>query len=180
MRMVPRILDPRADRQIFRRAARDFRVPCHAASKLRTRKREVPVEFTSESIVRLYDTDAAGFLFYGSQFRFAHEALENFLEHLGFPVGQMIRNREALFPVVHAEADYRETLVVGDRLAVNVAVKAIGERSFTIAYRLVLADGRAAGSVVTVHAALDPATGASRPLPEAVRVALAPYLAPQA
>lgn len=135
------------------------------------------MEFTSESIVRLYDTDAAGFLFFGSQFRFAHEALENFLEHLGFPVGRIIRGREVLFPVVHAEADYRAPLAVGDRLTVKLGVDAIGERSFTIAYRLTLADGREAGSAVTVHAALDPGTGASRALPEAVRVALGPYLA---
>ena len=133
------------------------------------------MEFTSESIVRLYDTDAAGFLFFGSQFRFAHEALENFLEHLGFPVGGLIRGREVLFPVVHAEADYRAPLAVGDRLAVKVSVDAIGERSFTIAYRLGLPDGREAGSAVTVHAALDPRTGASRTLPEAVRIALGPY-----
>ena len=134
------------------------------------------MEFTSESVVRLYDTDAAGFLFFGSQFRFAHEALENFLERIGFPVGGLIRGREALFPVVHAEADYRAPLKVGDRVTVRLAVRAIGDRSFTITYRLTLADGGEAGSVVTVHAALDPATGASRPLPEAVRAALGPYL----
>ena len=135
------------------------------------------MEFASESVVRLYDTDAAGFLFFGSQFRFAHEALENFLEHLGFPVGQIIRGREALFPVVHAEADYRAPLRVGDRLTVRLAVRAVSERSFTIAYRLVLGDGGAVGSVVTVHAALDPVTGSSRSLPDAVRAALVPYLA---
>jgi YbgC/YbaW family acyl-CoA thioester hydrolase len=138
------------------------------------------VEFTSGSVVRLYDTDAAGFLFFGSQFRFAHEALEGFLEQVGFPVGGLIRSREALFPVVHAEADYRTPLRVGDRVTVRLAVRAIGDRSFTIGYRLTLADGRDAGSVTTVHAALDPATGASRPLPEAVLAALGPYLSPAA
>jgi len=135
------------------------------------------MEFTSESTVRLYDTDAAGFLFFGAQFRFAHEALEGFLEHLGFPIAQLIRGRQVLFPVVHAEADYRTPLTVGDRLTVRVVVRALGERSFTIGYRLLLADGRDAGSVTTVHAALDPATGTSCQLPDAVRVAFGPYLA---
>lgn len=138
------------------------------------------MEFTSESTVRLYDTDAAGFLFFGAQFRFTHAALEDFLEQIGFPVGRLIRSQEALFPVVHAEADYRAPLAVGDRLTVRISVQAIGDRSFTIGYRLLLADGREAGSAVTVHAALDPETGASRSLPEAVRVALGPYLTPSA
>jgi len=135
------------------------------------------MEFASESIVRLYDTDAAGFLFFGSQFRFAHEALENFLEHLGLPIAGIVRGRAVLFPVVHAEADYRTPLAVGDRLSVRVVVRALGDRSFTMGYRLLLADGREAGSVTTVHAALDASWGASCALPEAVRAAFGPYLA---
>jgi len=135
------------------------------------------MEFTSESIVRLYDTDAAGFHFYGAQFRFAHEALENFLEHVGLPIAKIIRERAVLFPVVHAEADYRAPLAAGDRLTVRVVVRALGERSFTIGYRLLLADGREAGSVMTVHAAITADSGASCPLPDAVRTAFGPYLA---
>jgi len=135
------------------------------------------MEFTCGQTVRLYDTDAAGFLFYGSQFRIAHAALEDFLAHLGLPIGVVLRERTTLFPVVHAEADYRAPLAAGDRLTVRVEVRALGERSFTIGYRFLLPDGREAGSVLTVHSALDTATGASCPLPEPVRAALAPYLA---
>ena len=136
------------------------------------------MEFVSEARVRLYDTDAAGFLFYGSQFRIAHAALEEFLERLGLPIADVIRGGGVLFPVVHAEADYRTPLAVGDRLSVRVGARAIGDRSFTIGYRLLLPDGREAGSVVTVHAALDAAAGAARPLPDALRRALEPYLLP--
>jgi acyl-CoA thioesterase FadM len=138
------------------------------------------VDFTCEQTVRLYDTDAAGFLFYGSQFRIAHAALEDFLAHLGLPIGGILRERALLFPVVHAEADYRTPLTAGDRLAVGVGVRAIGERSFSVAYRFLLPDGREAGSVLTVHSALDPATGASCSLPAALREAFSPYLAPPA
>lgn len=133
------------------------------------------MEFSSEVTVRLFDTDAAGFIFYGAQFRFAHAALEDFLEHLGFPIGGIVRDRSVLFPVVHAEADYRAALAAGDRLRVGLSVRSIGERSFAIAYRFELADGRDAGAAVTVHAALDPETGASCALPPAVRAALEPY-----
>ena len=134
------------------------------------------MEFTCTSIVRLYDTDAAGFHFYGAQFRFAHEALEDFLEHIGQPIAATIRDRNVLFPVVHAEADYRAPLAVGDRLTVRVVVRALGERSFSLGYRLLLADGREAGSVVTVHAAVNAASGSSCTLPDEVRTALEPYL----
>ena len=135
------------------------------------------MEFVSQSIVRLYDSDAAGFHFFGAQFRFAHEALENFLDHIGLPIARIIRDRELLFPVVHAEADYRAPLAVGDRLIIRVVVRALGDRSFTMGYRFFLADGREAGSVMTVHAAVAAATGAPCPLPDAVRAAFGPYLA---
>jgi len=135
------------------------------------------MEFACETVVRLYDSDAAGFLFFGAQFRFAHEALEEFVAHIGQPIGVTIRDREVLFPVVHAEADYRVPLAVGDRLSVKVVVRALGERSFSMGYRLLLADGREAGSVMTVHASVSAATGKACPLPEQVRTAFAPYLA---
>ena len=131
--------------------------------------------FTCEVTVRLYDTDAAGFIFSGAQFRFAHESLENFLEHVGLPIAKIIRGRDVLFPVVHAEADYRAPLAVGDRLSVRVVVRALGDRSFSMGYRFFLADGREAGSVMTVHASVAAATGASCPLPEAVRATFGPY-----
>lgn len=135
-------------------------------------------EFACETVVRLFDTDAAGLHFFGAQFRFAHEALENFLEHIGQPIGAIIRNRDVLYPVVHAEADYRAPLTVGDRLSVRVVVRALGDRSFTMGYRLLLADGREAGTVTTVHASVAAATGAACPLPDAVRAAFEPYLTP--
>ena len=135
------------------------------------------MEFTTGTTVRLYDTDAAGFHFYGAQFRFAHEALEEFLAHVGQPIAKTIRERVVLFPVVHAEADYRAPLVVGDRLTVLVCVRALGDRSFSMGYRFLLVDGREAGSAMTVHASVAAATGASCPLPEQVRAAFGPYLA---
>lgn len=134
------------------------------------------MEFSCTAVVRLYDSDAAGFLFFGAQFRFAHAALEEFLAHIGQPIGITIRDREVLFPVVHAEADYRVPLAVGDRLRIMVVVRALGDRSFSMGYRLLLPDGREAGSVMTVHAAVSAATGKACPLPEQVRTAFAPYL----
>lgn len=130
------------------------------------------MDFSCEQVVRLYDTDEAGFVFFGSYLRFAQAALEEFLAHVGLPVAQILSRRATLYPVVHAEVDCRAPLKAGDRFAVQVSVLALGERSFTLGYRLVLADGREAGSARTVHAALDPATGASCPLSEEVRTLL--------
>lgn len=76
--------------------------------------------FTCQETVRLYDTDAAGFLFYAAQFRISHAALEEFFLHLGLPVGDVVRERTTLFPVVHAEADYPALTV---RAAIDAATR---------------------------------------------------------
>lgn len=130
------------------------------------------MEFSHEITIRLYDTDAAGCLFFGAQFRLAHEAFEEFMLHLGLPVGTVLREGTHLYPVVHAEADYTAPLTVGDRVNVRVAVARIGDRSFALRYRLALAGGREAGTVELVHAAIDAATRNPVALSDTLRRAL--------
>lgn len=130
------------------------------------------MEFRHEITVRLYDTDAAGYLFFGAQFRLAHEALEEFMAHLGLSVGDCIRNREFLFPVVHAEADYSAPLAVGDRVLARVTVARVKGRSFALRFRFCLPDGRETGVVELVQVAVDAGTRAAIPIPAPMRAAL--------
>jgi 1,4-dihydroxy-2-naphthoyl-CoA hydrolase len=134
------------------------------------------MEFSREVPIRLYDTDAAGFLFFGAQFRIAHEVFEEFVAELGFSVGGVIRERTLLFPVVHAEADYAAPLTVGDRVTVSVGVARIGDSSFAVRYRLALPAGREAGRVELVHVTLDAASRTPVPVPAPLRAALERYL----
>lgn len=135
------------------------------------------MEFSREITIRLYDTDASGLIFFGAQFRIAHEVYEEFAAHLGLPLAAVLREGKLLLPIVHAEADYAAPLAVGDRVSVRVAVARIGEHSVTVRYRLVLADGREAGKVTLVHATIDAVTRLPVAVPEKLRAALEPYRA---
>lgn len=133
--------------------------------------------FTTHNRVRMHDTDMAGILYFPRQFRFAHDALEDFVETAGLTFEQVFRKEHFVFVIVHAEADYLATLRVSDRLKIEVRVENIGDTSFTIGYRI-YKEGHdtAAGTAKTVHVTLDSGTRKKIPIPEKFRKFLSQHL----
>ena len=81
-----------------------------------------------------------------------------------------------MIPIVHATADYRAPLRLNDRVSIEVRVAAIGERSYQLEYRFVLADGTLAVEARTAHAAVDTSAGQAVRLPVALAAQLKPHL----
>jgi len=115
--------------------------------------------------IGLHDTDAAGILYFANQFRIVHVAYERLLDRIGYPLRQIIRDTVFLIPVVHAEADFHQPLTMGDTVEIALSIAAIGESSFTLAYRLYSLDGDLVGSAGTVHVMADGKTKTPIPLP---------------
>jgi len=128
--------------------------------------------YTYKTSVKLHDTDVAGFLFFSHQFKIAHDAYEDFMEAVGLGFGRIIHNSEFLLPIVHAEADYKAVLGVGDRLSIQLKAEKIGKTSFTLVYDLVGLDGKTVGTVRTVHVCVDNKKKEKMPLPDKLRKAL--------
>lgn len=118
--------------------------------------------------VRLHHTDAAGVLFYGRLFELVQEAFEEALADGGLPLGELLRDGGFGLPVVHAEADYTAPIRVGDTLEVRLTLE-MGDRSLRVGADFVDAGGCPVAAARVVHAAVDRATGAAVPLPDAVR-----------
>ncbi len=128
--------------------------------------------FTYTTIIKLHDTDAAGLLFFTSQFKIMHDAYEALLVSLEFPFATLIRKKKYFLPIVHAEADYKSPLFVGDRIRLEVAVKDLGHSSFTLGYTLRNERKKIVGLGKTVHVAIDKKSRAKIPLPSKLRQAL--------
>lgn len=122
--------------------------------------------------VALHDTDAAGVLFFAHLLRHAHDAYEAAMRHLGWPLDQLIRAGELGLPLVHAEADFQRPLRHGDQVRVGLAVEAVASQRFTLGYRFWRGEQQVA-TARTLHVAIDPTSGRSRPLPPALSAALA-------
>jgi len=128
--------------------------------------------FEYATTVRLFDTDAAGVLFFGNQFRLAHAAYEEFMEVNGICFDEILRDGRIMLPITKAEADYQKPLHVGDRLTIEVRAESITEHSYTLSFQLKKEDGSLAGHIRTVHVCVDARTWEKTPLSTALKDAL--------
>lgn len=128
--------------------------------------------FSFQTTVKLHNTDSAGLLFFAHQFKMAHDAYESWLDSIGLGFAKLFAERDFLLPIVHAEADFKTALAVGDRLTIELSVEEIGNSSFTLAYDIRTADDVVAGTAKTVHVCLDKVNRGSMPLPDDLRDAL--------
>jgi 1,4-dihydroxy-2-naphthoyl-CoA hydrolase len=132
--------------------------------------------FISQNRVRMHDTDMAGLLYFARQYRFAHDALEDFMLDSGFDFHEMFHKGEYVFVIVHSEADYKRPVKVGDSLTVHVEVEAIGSTSFTLSYAIYLTGGELMGTVRTVHVTLNSSTRQKIEVPSELKQHLAKHL----
>ena len=120
----------------------------------------------------MHDTDAAGVLYFANQLRIAHEAFEAYMAGTGANMRHVVHEADYAVVIVHAEADYRAPLHVGDELTVEMTATHIGDSSFELDYRILQPAGRLAGTAKTVHVAIDRKAWKKRALPPEVRAAI--------
>jgi acyl-CoA thioesterase FadM len=77
--------------------------------------------------------------------------------------------------VVHAEADYRLPLEVGDHIQVRITVENIGRSSCTLLYDIVK-NNQIAGKVKTILVSIDKRFGEKTSMPERLKEILNPHL----
>ena len=134
------------------------------------------MEFIAKNKVRMHDTDMAGILYFARQFRFAHDALEDFVEsETGISFDDVFRREKFVFVIVHCEADYFAPLTVGDSLEIRLSVEKIGNSSFTLFYKIFRKD-TLIGTVKTIHVSLNSETRVKIEIPEKLRTSLEKYL----
>lgn len=136
--------------------------------------------FTQRRTIQLHDTDAYGILFFANQFRFCHDAFQEWLRQQGLPMAPRRERAAFVAVVVRAEADYSAPVELGDDLTVAMAVAALGTTSFTHAFTFTNQRGVMVGRVRIVQVTIDPATAVKMPIPADLRAALAANQAPSA
>lgn len=137
--------------------------------------RYIDTMFIAKNQVRMHDTDMAGILYFPRQFRFAHDALEDFVASEGLSFNEVFTQEKFVFVIVHAEADYLKPLQIGDQLEVHLFVERLGTSSFTILYKMYRKE-ELVGTAKTVHVTLDGKSRESIPIPPELRSKLERHL----
>lgn len=125
--------------------------------------------------IKLYQTDAAGFLFFSRIFEIAHDALQDFLDKAQFGISEILKNNDFLIPVIHAEAEYKIPLEAGDTIEVRMKAGEIGRSSYTLLYDI-LKNNQIAGQVKIIHVSVDRRSGKKIDIPERLRDTILQYL----
>jgi 1,4-dihydroxy-2-naphthoyl-CoA hydrolase len=128
--------------------------------------------YTYQTAIRMQHTDVAGVVFFARVFDLAHLAYEEMLDAIGHPLPSDMGRAPLILPLIHAETDYRGALRLGDRVQIEVQVQEVRSRAFSLAYSFKKEDGSEAATTLTVHAAVDAATGHATALPEDLAEAL--------
>lgn len=131
--------------------------------------------YVAHNKVRMHDTDMAGIIFFGSQFRIIHDAWEDLMSHEELSFDHLFTSETYAFVIVHAEADYLAPLKAGDELTIHVSVERIGTSSFTIDYKIYKSDGLLVGTAKTVHVTINRETRKKIDIPKKLRETLHKY-----
>lgn len=125
--------------------------------------------------IALYDTDAAGLIFYANLFRICQYVYEAVLADIGYSLPVLFERRTMGMPLVHVEGDFEQPLTVGMKVEVRARVEHIGNSSYRMAYEIWSEKLGRTAAAATVQVCVDLKTGASMPLPEDFRKALQKY-----
>lgn len=133
--------------------------------------------FTTYTTVRMYDTDTAQILFFGAQFRFINDALEELLATIGLNMDILFTQKDYGFVVRHASSDYIKPSRVGDILRIEVNVVHIGDTSFGFQYNIYNdKTNDLVGTSKSVHVTIDVASKKKITIPDELRRSLQDHL----
>ncbi len=125
--------------------------------------------FKYKTMIKIYDVDAAGVLFFANQFRLVYDAYEAFLEEIGFSVKKILNESSFLLPVVSAKTNYQAPLFVGDNIYILIDVKKIGDTSVTLSHQIFKDKDTLVGEGETVHVSIDKKTNKKIPFPKELK-----------
>lgn len=130
------------------------------------------MSFVYHSRVRFSEVDGASIAYFSRVFEHCHAAYEELLAAAGLPLREVLDTKDWVMPLVHAEADYREPLRLGDALRIEASVERMGATSLTFLYRVLGEEGRLRAEVRLVHVVLDKASFRPRALDESLLAGL--------
>ncbi len=125
------------------------------------------------------DVDVAGIVYFAAYWRFVERAEMDFFRDLGFAYDRVFEEYEFWLPRVRCEAEYHAPALMDDWLRLRTHVEHVGASS--LRWRTVVFNERTgdpgAQFALTV-ACIDRERKKSRPLPDAIRAALAACVTP--
>ena len=126
--------------------------------------------FSLSTTIRLHDTDASGYIFYGALCRLTQECFEAFLRDRDLSISRWISGDLPAIPVRKFESEYLKPLRVGGEVRVDLVCVELGTTSFVASFAVVdVNTGVECAKARVTHVAVDRESGKPIPLPSVAR-----------
>jgi len=123
--------------------------------------------FKTTFITRMHDIDAAGVMFFGRIFYYAHDAYEALLNHHQQSIN-IILNTDVILPISHAEADFKAAIYLNETIEIEILVQDIREKEFSLSYHFIDSSGTIRATALTRHVCLENQTRCQKALPDTI------------
>jgi 4-hydroxybenzoyl-CoA thioesterase len=139
-----------------------------------------PRPFVHRQAIRFSHCDPGGIVHFPRYFDMINAAVEDwFAQALGLPFDTMHMDRRFGFPIVHTQCEFYKPCRIGERLVLELAVARIGRASLDLTLR-----GRIGGEerlrARNVRSMMSLETYRALPIPDDLRVGMAPFVASSA
>jgi acyl-CoA thioesterase FadM len=122
--------------------------------------------FSLSTTIKLYDTDASGYIFYGSLCRLTQECFEAFLRDRNLPIERWISGDLPPLPVRKFESEYLAPVRVGHAVQIELSSVELGTSSLVASFSIVnVTTGTKCARARVTHVAVDRDSGTPIALP---------------
>jgi len=99
---------------------------------------------------RLHDIDAAGFMFYARSFYYLHDAYEELLNEHELNIYEILKG-QYLFPIVHAEADFKSPIKLNQNISIKISAGEIEIDRFSLKFDFIDKQEKSVITAFTQH-----------------------------
>lgn len=92
------------------------------------------MKFKKQSFVFFENADPAGIMFFNNSFKLAHQALEEFIQHIGIGWENWFNNPKIAIPLRHCQADFLKPILCGKNINIEVSVKKLSSSSVSFIF----------------------------------------------
>ncbi|SKB44010.1 acyl-CoA thioester hydrolase [Arthrobacter sp. 49Tsu3.1M3] len=122
--------------------------------------------FVNRLRVRYHETDPQRFVFNSRYLEYADVSMAEYFRDLGWSYPELL-DLDFDPSVVRTAINYLRPIYLDDLMDIEVCCTRVGTSSFTLAFSFMVA-GEQACNIESVYVNVNPVTGTSRPIPEAI------------
>lgn len=121
--------------------------------------------FKTELTTKMHDIDAAGVMFFGRYFYYAHDTYEQYLNKQKKSISDLISSNK-LLPIVHSEADFKTSIGLNETIGITLYLAKKTAHSYTLEYHFYNKGDEITAIVKTVHVCIDKINHTKKTLPD--------------